>query len=445
MHRRDALRFMGHSAAGLSLAPLAASFNAAHAASTDADDYKALVCIFLFGGNDHANTVVPTATAAHQTYARARPELALALNTLRPLTGTSLGLHPALVDVQSLYNQGKAALVANVGTLVQPISKAEWNKGQATSPVPRQLFSHSDQSAIWQTASPISPAKTGWLGRMSDSIGNQFNAGSTAPFVFSTGAPNVLTAGLSVEPFQVANRGAAEAYMSTSLFGATRAAAATNEVLGAGGTHPMMRQWSKVGMRALSASKTINMALNSVSLNTVFPPSSIGQQLSVISRLIGARRQLGHRRQVFFASMLGFDQHDNLLYNHNSNLVMLNDAVKAFYASTVAMGVSEQVTSFTASDFGRALQSNGKGSDHGWGGHHFVIGGSVKGGAVYGKFPTIALGTAEDAGQGRLIPTTAMDQYAATLGKWLGADAAGLQAALPNLGNFATADLGFLA
>lgn len=444
MLRRDALRFFGQGAAGLSLAPLAASFNAAQAATADTEDFKALVCIFLFGGNDHANTVVPNGAAAYQAYAKARPELALGLSTLAPLTGTALGLHPALVDVQALFNQGKAALVANVGTLVQPTSKAEWNRGYATVPVPKQLFSHSDQSTVWQTAAPTSSVKTGWLGRMSDTLGTQYNAGSTAPFVFSAGAPNILTVGNTTEPFQVSANGAAEAAMSTFLFGATRTQAATNEILGAGGNHPMMRQWSRVGMRALGTSKTINTALNAVSLSTPFPTTSIGQQLNVIAKLIAARRQLGHRRQVYFASMVGFDQHDNLLYNHNRNLVMLNEAIKAFYASTVALGISDKVTSFTASDFGRALQSNGKGSDHGWGGHHFVIGGGVKGGTVYGKFPTVALGTAEDAGQGRLIPTTGMDQYAATLGKWLGADAEGLNNALPNLKNFATADLGFL-
>jgi uncharacterized protein (DUF1501 family) len=445
MLRRDALRFLGQSAAGLSLAPLAASFNAVQAATTDSEDFKALVCIFLFGGNDHANTVIPNGTSTYQAYAKARPELALALNTLNPLTGTGLSLHPALVDVQALYNQGKAALVANVGTLVQPVSKAEWNKGYATVPVPKQLFSHSDQAAVWQTAAPTSSVKTGWLGRVSDKLATQYNAGSTTPFVFSAGAPNLLTVGNSTEPFQVSARGAAESAMSSFLFGATRAQAATNEVLGAGGANLMMRQWSRVGMRALGTAKTINTALNSVSLSTAFPTTSIGQQLSVIAKLIAARSQLGHKRQVYFASMVGFDQHDYLLYNHTKNLVMLNDAIKAFHASTVALGISDKVTSFTASDFGRALQSNGKGSDHGWGSHHFVIGGGVKGGAIYGKFPTVDLGTAEDAGQGRLIPTTGMDQYAATLGKWMGADAAALNDALPNLKNFASPDLGFLA
>jgi len=445
MLRRDALRFFGHGAAGLSLAPLAASFNAAQAATTDTEDFKALVCIFLFGGNDHSNTVIPNSTSAYQAYAKARPELALALNTLAPLTGTSLALHPALVDIQALYNQGKAAVVSNVGTLVQPVSKAEWNKGYASVPVPRQLFSHSDQATAWQTAAPTSSAKTGWLGRVSDKLGSQYNAGSATPFVFSAGAPNVLTVGDLIEPFQVSSKGAAETAMASGLFGATRTQAATNEVLGAGGTNLMMRQWSRVGMRGLGTAKTINTALNSVSLSTLFPTTSIGQQLNVIAKLIAARSQLGHKRQVYFASMVGFDQHDNLLYNHNKNLVMLNEAVKAFYAATVALGVSDKVTSFTASDFGRALQSNGKGSDHGWGSHHFVIGGGVKGGAIYGKFPTVDLGTADDAGQGRLIPTTGMDQYAATLGKWMGADAASLNAALPNLKNFATADLGFLA
>ncbi len=263
--------------------------------------------------------------------------------------------------------------------------------------------------------------------------------------MISAGASNILTVGNGVEPFQVSALGAASAAMRQNLFGATRASAATGEMVGAGGNNLLMRQWSKVGTLALDTSSTVNNALNSVSVSTPFPATSIGRQLSVIAKLIAARSKLGLRRQVFFASMIGFDQHDNLLANHGTNLTMLNDAVKAFYDATVALGVSNQVTTFTGSDFGRALQSNGKGSDHGWGSHHFVIGGAVKGGTIYGQFPTVALGTAEDAGQGRLIPTIATDQYASTLAKWFGADASALASALPNLGNFSSQDLGFLA
>ena len=443
MLRRDVLKFMGHGAAGLGLSTFQASFNAAQAA--EGDDYKALVCIFLFGGNDQANTIVPTGTSAYQSYANARPSLALPVAGLKPLTGTALGLHPSLGGIQTLFNQGKAAVVANVGPMVQPITKAQWNKGNPTVAVPRQLFSHSDQAATWQTASPSAPSRTGWLGRISDHIGPQFNAGSSAPFVISAGASNILTVGNGVEPFQVSAFGAASAAMRQNLFGATRANAATSEMVGAGGDNLLMRQWSKVGTLALDTSSTVNNALNAVSVSTPFPATSIGRQLSVIAKMIAARSRLGLRRQVFFASMIGFDQHDNLLYNHGNNLTMLNDAVKAFYDATVALGVSNQVTTLTGSDFGRALQSNGKGSDHGWGSHHFVIGGGVKGGSIYGQFPTVALGTAEDAGQGRLIPTIATDQYAGTLAKWFGADASALASALPNLGNFSSQDLGFLA
>lgn len=440
MQRRDVLKFLGHGSAALTLSSLHASLHAADAA----DDYKALVCIFLFGGNDQSNTIVPTGSSAYAAYKSARPSLALASNTLLGLDGVSLGLHPSLVELQSLYNSGKAAVVANVGPLLQPVSKAQWNKGFPSVPVPRQLFSHADQAVQWQTAIPDQNSRTGWLGRLSDVIGPQYNAGSTAPFVMSAGASNVLTVGNTTQPFQVSVKGAATPYMATYLFGAAQQASATSQILGAGGDNVLMRQWSAVGERALQTASQINTAMNSVSVSTTFPATPLGRQLQTIAKLIAARARLGQRRQVFFASMIGFDQHDNLLADHAKNLTQLSQAVKAFYDATVALGIADRVTTFTASDFGRALQSNGKGSDHGWGGHHFVVGAGVKGGKVFGTFPTVAIGGAEDGNQGRLIPTTALDQYAATLGKWFGADAATLGTALPHLQNFTTQDLGFL-
>lgn len=432
---------MGQGSMGLGLTSL---HSALSAAVDDGQDYKALVCIFLFGGNDQSNTVVPKVAADYQAYQAARPTLALPMASLLTLDGTSLGLHPNLVEIQSLYNTGKAAVIANVGPLIQPVSKAQWNKGLPSVPVPKQLFSHSDQAAQWQTSMPDQVARTGWLGRMSDAIGPQFNSGSTAPFVISTGVSNIVTVGNQTQPFQVSVNGAAKTRMTSYLFGAAQANTLASQVIGAGGDNVLMRQWSKVGARALQTSDQINTAMNSASIGTAFPATNLGQQLQTIAKLIAARQRLGQRRQVFFASMIGFDQHDNLLVDHAKKLKELSQAVKAFYDSTVALGISDRVVTFTASDFGRALQSNGKGSDHGWGGHHFAVGGGVKGGRIVGTFPKVALGGPEDGNQGRLIPQLALDQYAATLAGWFGADASGLASALPNLQNFPTRDLGFL-
>jgi uncharacterized protein (DUF1501 family) len=444
MQRRDALRLIGHGGVGLTLGSLQQSLMAA---TTDAQDYRAVVCIFLYGGNDQSNTVVPMGASAYAQYKAARPSLALASNTLLPLTGTTLGLHPNLTGIQSLYNAGKAALVANVGPLVVPVNKSQWNYGgQPSVTVPIQLFSHSDQQAHWHSATPTQASRTGWLGRLADRVGPAYNSAATAPYVISAGAPNLLTTGSAGQAFQLAGGGLpASPRFASNNFGAAPASTLSTRILNTSSDNLLLRQWGQIGAKAFQTSSVVGTAMNTVSISTAFPATKLGQQLKSIATLIGARSRLGQGRQVFYASMIGFDQHDNLLVDHAKRLKELNDAVKAFYDATVELGVASNVTSFTASDFGRALLSNGKGADHGWGGHHFVIGGAVAGGKVVGSFPTVALNGPEDAGQGRLIPTLATDQYAATIAKWFGADAAALQAALPNLGNFATADLGFLA
>ena len=442
MNRREALRLIGHGGAGLSLSALTPSLMAA----TDGTGYKAVVCIFLFGGNDQSNTIVPTGSAAYSAYRTARPTLALPTNSLLPMTGTGLGLHPNLAGIQGLFNSGKAAVLANVGPLVEPVSKAQWNNGQPTVTVPSQLFSHSDQAAHWQTATPTQTSRTGWLGRLSDQLLPAFNGSSQIPGVISAGVPALITTGANGQAFQIATTGKpASPSMAGSMFGAAPPASLTSRILVSNTDNALMRHWSNVSTQAIGRAATLSTAMNSVSVSTAFPATSLGNQLKTIATLIAARSRLGHGRQVFFASMIGFDQHDNLLIDHAKRLQELNDAVKAFHDATVALGVDQQVTTFTASDFGRALLSNGKGSDHGWGGHHFIIGGAVKGGKVYGSFPTVALGGPEDAGQGRLIPTTGTDQYAATIAKWFGADASTLALTLPNLKNFATQDLGFMA
>jgi uncharacterized protein (DUF1501 family) len=441
MNRREVLRLIGHGGAGLSMAAMQSSLLAA----TDGTGYKAVVCIFLYGGNDQSNTIVPTGAAAYSQYRSARPTLALSSSSLLPLSGTALGLHPNLAGIQSLFNAGKAAVVANVGPLVEPVNKAQWNNGQPSVTVPVQLFSHSDQAAHWQTATPTQSSRTGWLGRLADSVLPQFNGSSNAPAMISAGVPNLMTVASGGPAFQLSNVGRpASPAFANNNFGASPSTALASRILGNETDNALMRHWTRVGNKAFQLSDVVNTAMNTVSINTAFPNTSIGQQLKAIATLIGARARLGHGRQVFFASMIGFDQHDNLLIDHGKKLKELNDAVKAFHDATVGLGVDQQVTTFTASDFGRALLSNGKGSDHGWGGHHFVIGGAVAGGKVYGTFPTVALGGPEDAGQGRLIPTTATDQYAATIGKWFGANSTALANALPNLQNFGTKDLGFL-
>jgi uncharacterized protein (DUF1501 family) len=448
--RRQALRFSAMTAAagGPFLASLA---GVGAAAAQQARDYKALVCVYLLGGNDDGNTIVPASGSAYADYARARPSLALAQNTLLPISpaghaGAPLALSPQLVNVRNLFAQGRAAIMANVGTLNTPITKAEWRAGSRSTPF--QLFSHSDQQGAWQTGLPDRVSRTGWLGRMGDIIAPRHNDPGALSIAMSVAGNNAMQVGQDTIQYQLTTRGAVRiaALHDWGLHGSPEATNAMRTLLTQSRDHMFENTYNQTNARAIASEARVSTALaGAPNLTTVFPTSHLGSQAKMVARMISAGQALGHKRQIFYIASGGWDFHDDLLNDHAARLADLDASLSALYAATVELGVANEVTTFTASEFGRALQSNGRGSDHGWGGHHFIIGGAVRGGRVYGTFPTVALGGPDDAGQGRLIPTTAVDQYAATLARWFGVAPGEMATVLPNIGRFATADLGFLA
>jgi len=420
----------------------------AAAAQSAGEDYRALVCVFLFGGNDQTNTVIPFDAAEFSAYAAARTSIARAASDLTSLgaavsqAGRSFALPNELAPLASLYGAGRLAIVANVGPLVVPTTKAQYQN--ASVPLPPKLFSHNDQQSVWQS-SGAEGATSGWGGRLADLI-VAGNANQTFTAISVTGAA-VFLSGRSVLQYQVGTGGSvAISGLTGPLFGSATAGQVLRQLITAPRPTLFEDEYNRVTARSIDANAALASALAaSAAVTAVFPTgNTLADQLKMVARAIAARRALGARRQVFFVSLGGFDTHDFQLRDQPTLHSTLAAAVSAFYQATVELGVAEQVTTFTASDFGRTLTSNGDGSDHGWGSHHFVIGGAVKGGGIYGRFPTIALGTAEDVGSGRLLPSTSVDQYAATLGRWFGVSATDLSLVVPNIGNFSTTSLGFL-
>ncbi len=425
------------------------------AAAATASDYKALVCIFMYGGNDWANTLVPYDTARYGIYQQQRSAIALSqaslagtvLNPSLALPGGAVNaLAPPLAPLLPIWNAGKMAAMLNVGPLVQPTTKAQY---QANSvPLPPKLLSHNDQQSYWQSSSPEGAA-SGWGGRLGDLF--QAGNGTATTTCINVSGNAVFLTGKAAVQYSVTTNGPIALAQRNSLQGSAAAGALLQSLLRCGGAHLMQDALGGVGGRALDLYNLVSGALaQAPATTTAFPAaadaqSSLGAQLQMVAKLISVSSQLGAKRQVFFVSTGRFDTHDGIPNLHPTLQTNLADAMRAFYDTTVELGVANQVTSFTASDFGRALTSNNDGSDHGWGSMHFALGGAVKGGRYYGISPTLANGGPDDIGQGRLIPTMAVDQYAATLASWFGVDATGLSTVLPNLGNFASKDLGFMA
>lgn len=453
VHRSIARRDFLRQAARLSAmagTPFAMNLLAAGAASAQsAGDHKALVCIFLAGGNDQSNTVIPASGAGYNSYQQARPSLALAASGLLGVSptgysGQPIALHPSLSALHTLFGQQRVALVANVGTLVGPLTRAQWNSGSPTAPTPAQLFSHSDQQNAWQTGLPDRVSQTGWQGRMGDLLASTYNPGSGVSIAMSIAGNNLMQSGNSTIQYQLTTDGAVRVSAQNSLYGSAAGATALRRLMTEPRAQLFEGELNRISSRALATESLVTGALSGVNVATAFPQTGLGRQLQMVARMIAARSALGQRRQMFFVQQGGYDFHDNLQVDQAARLRELGDAMAAFYQATAALGVANQVTTFTASDFGRGLQHNGRGSDHGWGAHHFVMGGAVQGNRVYGQFPTVALNGPEDAGQGRLIPTTSVDEYAATLSRWFGVSLSNLSTVLPNIGRFASRDLGFL-
>jgi uncharacterized protein (DUF1501 family) len=355
-----------------------------------------------------------------------------------------------MVSLKALFDSGKLACIANVGTLCAPTTRAQYLNGGVK--LPFQLFSHSDQASAWQTGIPDRPmgsanrsSATGWLGRIGDLTASAFNPGSGVSIAMSVAGGSTILCGDQTVQYQLTTQGAVKVSALDGFYNSVASGSALRSLTtGARAGSLLENELNKVSLRAISAESIVASALSTVNLTTAFPNTSVGNQLKMVAKLIGARAGLAQRRQIFFVQAGGYDFHSNLIGGQSDRLKELSDAMGAFYQATVALGVSRNVTSFTASDFGRALQSNGQGSDHGWGGHHFIMGDAVLGNRTYGKFPTVALNGPEDAGQGRLVPSTSVDEYVATLALWFGVSPTNLSTVIPNIGRFSRTDLGFL-
>ena len=407
-------------------------------------NYRALVCVFLFGGNDGNNTIVPLDGARYGAYQTMRPNIALAQTALLPVAagGAAYGLHPRLVNVQRLYNQRKAAMVFNVGTLVQPTTKANLN----SATLPRNLYSHSDQTSQWQTSNPLAAGGTGWGGRIADLLSGANS--STFPMGVSVQGGTGLIQGVVSRPINLTPGTA----LGLQRFGESNAMnareAGLQQLLTFDTGMQMIGAASGVMARAVQGAQEINAALGAgTALATVFPGTSLGRQLQQVATVMRVRQALGMNRQIFFCGMGGFDNHSDQLGAHDNLLGQLDAALGAFYTSLEQdLQLANEVTTFTESEFGRTGNpSSSNGSDHAWGSHHFVMGASVKGGEGYGTFPVHALRGPDDAGsRGLWIPSTGLDQYAATMGAWFGLGSGDLNTVFPNLRNFANPSVGFM-
>ena len=437
-----------------SAAPWALSLAAmGEASAATATDYKALVCVFLYGGNDYGNTLIPYDSARYALYQGMRPTLAytqasLAATVLNPNVALPGGLQyaiaPELAPLLPIFNAGKMGVMLNVGTLVQPTTKALYASG---TQLPPRLFSHNDQQSVWQSSSPEG-ATSGWGGRM----GDLFESGNgNAVFTCINVASNaVYLSGKTATQYQVSPSGpVALNGVKNPLFGSAACSAALQSLVTAPSANLFENEYTRVSARSLSAGSTLSAALAAgPTIDTPFPTpgtNGLADQLKLVARMISTADTVSAKRQVFFVSMGGFDTHDGLATIHPGLLTSVAQALSAFYAATVELGVANQVTTFTASDFGRTLTAN-DGSDHGWGSMHFMLGGAVNGGRYYGTPPVVANGGPDDVGQGRLLPSTSVDQYAATMGKWLGISDTDLLTVLPNLGNWNVSqrNLGFV-
>ncbi|WP_066650789.1 MULTISPECIES: DUF1501 domain-containing protein [Sphingomonas] len=424
------------------------------AAAATASDYKALVCVFLYGGNDYANTLPPYDQASYNLYAAARTNLAharatLAATVLNPSTalpgGRQYALAPTMSGLLPIFDAGRLAVVLNVGTLVQPTTKAQYTANSVR--LPPKLFSHNDQQSYWQASNPEG-ATSGWGGRIGDLL-QSGNGTSTVTCINASGNAVFLTGRTAIQysvgttgPIALLNNG-------STLFGSTAAASTLRTLMTSTNANLLANEHATISKRALDTYAQVNSALASAPAANfpLFPTgNNLASQLQIVARLISVSQELGAKRQVFFVSQGGFDLHDNLLAQHPGLVSNVANAMRAFYDTTVALGVADRVTTFTGSDFGRTLQSNDDGSDHGWGSMHFVMGGAVNGRRFYGTPPAIGNNTPDDVGQGRLLPTISVDQYASTLASWFGVSAGNMSTVLPNIGNYnpSTWNLGFV-
>ncbi len=474
-------------------APMMGGLMQAAYAAGPFNDYRALVCVFLFGGNDSQNMIIPLGSE-YAGYASGRGNLAIpqanAIAVNPGLSGRSFGFHPSLTGLAGIFNTDrKLATINNVGVLLQPTTLAQY---QAKTNLPPQLFSHSDQQSAWQTSRSDAPAVNGWGGRMADVIASA-NGNSQVSVSVSMAGQSILQKGDSSVAYSVSPWGGTKStivkrmrsYRDWDNYSTTRPnpQAAFENQLNIARANVLEDQWGDMAVRALTTGEFVNGVLYNLDASgnpvkdtsgvvsekfavSPAPPSTyinssgltqpnrLASQLRSVANMIAARDSLGVKRQIFFVSLGGFDNHGDQFKDSNNAttpilsgahadlLKQLDDALTWFYNWTKSQNIASNVTTFTMSDFGRTLTSNGNGSDHGWGGHHFALGGAVQGGAFYGgvnagqEFPTVALNGNTDVGQGRLLPTTSVDEYALTFAKWMGAAPSEYARIFPNVGRF---------
>jgi uncharacterized protein (DUF1501 family) len=458
--------FLKRTCMGLSAAAMMSGFSRfksisalAAGQSAAAGDYKALVCIFLFGGIDMNNVVIPYDTYAD--YVKVRPTTGIGIPQANLLqiqppsaAGLKYGFNPSLSPeagnaaltpgLLPLWQQGKLAVLCNVGTLVQPITRSQYLAGNVVGARPDNLFSHSDQQEQWQSSTSANTKATqltGWGGRIADSTAD-LNGTNSFPMIVSTGGITLFTTGRTTTPLVPSNglRGFSSNINNDARYQAMR------QLMTADRNLTLVDSASETMTSAIDNTALFNSATAAGSVTTPFPATSLGNQLRTVANAIKARALLGVSRQIFFVSYGGWDTHNNEIGVHNNQLPQVAQAMYAFYKATEEIGVANDVTAFTLSDFSRTFQpASGGGTDHAWGSHHLILGGSVKGGDFYGKFPNLALSGPDDSSsEGRWIPTTSVDQYAATLAQWYGLSASDMSLVFPNLDRFVTPNLGFL-
>ncbi|MCF6193111.1 MAG: DUF1501 domain-containing protein [Kangiellaceae bacterium] len=424
---------------------LVSSVSASHTAS--ADENKSLVCLFLLGGNDSFNMVIPSSDAGYAEYLATRQNMAIAKETLLPIAPSnqladSYGLNPAMAPIHDMFNQQKLAFVNNIGALIQPATKTEIFQGSV--PLPPQLFSHNDQQRHWQTAWPQQNQKTGWAGRMADLIADTTTNLSMNVSMFGT---NTMQTGFNSTPYSMSAAGAPQMVaLAAGVEDGNEERLALIERLTQNATNLMQKTYGNTITRANELAQLVNDALVNAPVMTGFftNQDQLSNNLAIIAQMIAVEQQLPQQKQIYFVGVGGWDTHDNQVVAHANLLTNLSQAMVDFDSALASINKDSEVTTFTMSEFGRTLTSNGDGTDHGWGGVQMVMGGAVNGGQFYGEIPDLNLNSDDDFADGRMIPTTSMDQYAATLAKWFGLSDAELLDIFPNLGNFNDRDLGFM-
>jgi uncharacterized protein (DUF1501 family) len=411
-------------------------------------NYRALVCVFLFGGNDSNNTVIPMDDTSFQAYSSIRGSLALSASELTPtvysVSNAPFAFHGKLVEVASMFSSKELAVVANTGSLVQPLTRSQYQGSQA--PIPLNLFSHSDQQLQWQTSIAQGNSPTGWAGRVADYLSSQKINSSNFPAFLSVAGNSLEGQGITTQPVAITPGQSLTLKGVSSASSQPRLDALTNLLTTDNGLS-LVQAANNTMANSIADAAALEAALaKTTALKTQFPSTSLGSQLQQVAQIIQVQSYLGMNRQIFFCSLSGFDTHAGELETHNNLYPQLSQALAAFYAATQELGMADNVTTFTESDFSRTFQpTTSDGSDHAWGSHHLVLGGAVKGGQIYGQFPTFELAGPNDTDtRGRWIPTTSIDQYGATLCSWFGIPDSALTTVFPNFANFGSQKLGFL-